>query len=39
MRRCFREFDKDNSGSIDAAELKQVFKELGWSIIHIHQLS
>jgi len=29
MRSLFREFDKDNSGNIDRAELDQVFDELG----------
>jgi len=29
MRKCFNEFDKNNDGTIDRAELKQVFKELG----------
>lgn len=27
MRRCFREFDKDGSGSIDRTELKNVMRE------------
>jgi len=29
MRSCFRSFDKDGSGSIDAKELKGVFAEMG----------
>jgi len=29
MRSCFRQFDTDGSGSIDAKELKQVFAEMG----------
>ena len=36
MRRLFRDFDKDGSGSISQDELKQVFAELGMSMsIHI----
>jgi ankyrin repeat protein len=31
LERRFREFDRDNSGSIDASELKDVLKELGES--------
>ena len=29
MRACFREFDRDGSGSIEAKELKEVMKKCG----------